>query len=54
MEETGEMIPNRREMEDTAWVDTENLLAGLMERPPDYAPWLLTAVPIVLHSGLIV
>lgn len=50
----GEVIPNRREIEEMAWVGTEELLAGLVERPLDYAPWLLTAVPIVLQSVPIV
>lgn len=46
----GEIIPNRQEIEEMAWVDVEDLLNGLVERPLDYAPWLLTAVPIVLSA----
>lgn len=46
----GDVFPDRQEIEEMAWVDMERLAKRLAEHPQEYAPWFLTAYPMVLRA----
>lgn len=46
----GEVYPNPEEIDKVAWISREQLAHDLVSRPREFAPWFLTAFPMVLRA----